>query len=130
MVALLFPVLSYSNQYIWCISWNSASLTGNKSLSKFAGFKKVSKNDASKILAKFNKKGLTDKYGLKSMVKHQFIMTDTLHSHLLSGKDIRCGCYIYQPSSGSRGWSTTQGDRNCYTLQKASDMFDKMRSYK
>ena len=69
------------------------------------------------------------KFGLKNMMQHQYSTTDTLYSHLLSGKDIRCGCYIYQPSSGSRGWSTTQGEKNCYSLQKASNMFDDMRRY-
>jgi hypothetical protein len=129
---------SYSNYSsksgIWCISYNVNSPTGNKSLGKFLGFSRI---EASKVKYFSNKwrvnytlNSAARKYGLYSMLNKGYLPTKTLESHVRSGKDVRCGCYIYQPSSKSRGWAAPNGSKSCYTLQKASDRFESLRKYK
>ena len=54
-----------------------------------------------------------------------YLPTDALVQNLLSGKDVRCGCYIYQPASGSKGWAGLA----CYDQNASSNLFESLRKY-
>lgn len=127
------PVGLTSKNGVWCIGYNAHSHTKNTGLSKFQGFVVINQKSATSMQQKWQANSTLNrnarKYGFYSMLHRRLLPTNTLKRYAASGKDIRCGCYLYQPSSGSRGWSATKGMKSCYTLSEASRRFNSLRKY-